>query len=181
MKSVEGHLGGRLTDWLSSYWANRLSSWCQALVELWADLFDETDETFFADFFSLAYFFAGKEHSQMYPEQFQSVFLLKLSLFLEKLILLSFLLNSGIFCQQFRVLKHSIGGHALIDQLFDMFIDDMGSYYFCSFLPGHGSDFIDESFDFDGSVVLYLGCVFVEDEDFSETDSASVEDINLIS
>ena len=125
-------------------------------MEFASDFLNEPDETFLADFISLANSFTGQKHSEMNPEQFQPILLLKLSLFFEKLIFLAFFLHSSIFDEKLVILMQAIGGDTFVYKFFNtlenkMRVDDLGSFF-----SGYGFDFVDESRDSDGAVVFHL-------------------------
>lgn len=63
----------------------------------------------------------------------------------------------------------------LIQHLFNALVDISRINNLVIFLSKiYGSNFVDQSFDFDWAVVLNLGCVFVNNKNLSKTNSTSI-------
>ena len=167
VEGVEGHLGSRLTDGLGGYWADGLACWGQTLMEFASDFLNESNETFFTDFIGLANSFAGQKHSEMNSEQFQPVFLLKLSLSFEKLIFLTFLLHSSIFGEKLVILIQTIGGDTIVDEFLNTLENKMRVDNLSCFFSWDGFDFVDESGYGNRAVVFNFDWLAIVDEDLS--------------
>lgn len=92
----------------------------------------------------------------MDPEQLQSIFLFKLSLFLRKFILFALLLNPSVTLEQLLVFFCASRQQALIYSFFHVFKHKKWRNYFWVSLSRHGFDFVNKTLDFDGAIVFHF-------------------------
>lgn len=117
----------------------------------------------------------------MDPEQLESIFLFKLSLFLRKFILFALLLNPSVTLEQLLVFFCTSRYQALVYSFLHVFIHKQGRNYFGVSLSRHSLDFVDEALDFDGAVILHLRAVFVQHKNLSQPNATSIEQFNFLS
>ena len=117
----------------------------------------------------------------MDPEDLQPIFLLKLSLFLDELILFAFFFNSSIVLQESLVLLCCLREKTVIDELLDLLVNQIRVDYFRNLLPRNCFDLVDQSLDVDGTVILYLSLILAQNVDLSQSHSAMVQSVYFFS